>query len=95
MNILGLIEYGLIYANDPPPFRVGASVIAIIKDVTNEIVKQVGGHGFLEVQSQSETRPSPNGETCTARLHLIFVAIRSVLAPTLLYLPHSDLEPVG
>ena len=45
-----LIELGLIYANDSPPSRVGASVIAIIKDLLNEIVEQDGKHGFLEVR---------------------------------------------
>ena len=51
MNILGHIELGLVYANDSPSSRVGASVIAIIKDFFNEIVDQDGKHGFLEVRS--------------------------------------------
>lgn len=49
-----LIELGLIYANDSPPSRVGASVIAIINDVLNGIVTQDGRHGFVEVRQQSQ-----------------------------------------
>ena len=49
-----LIELGLVYANDSPPSRVGASVIAIINDVLNEIVSQDGRHGFVEIRQQSK-----------------------------------------